>query len=415
MYVARYLLDIEEFMDAENGEALLARAFLCVDEERREKAQRMRPGRAQAASLGAGLLLQAAARKVIEAAGVEAPAGRHGAVPKSMWNTDSAEGTQTESGLAAVPEHRQNGKAAAADGRTGRCEEAPGHGRDMEAETADIAGDSPEETPGDGQNGETDREDLPRDVGAGASCASGAAGGMAASDMAVEPEEREQESDEQEPGEQESGDGNPGTAEGNDKIKRYSVNKLLELLENKPPIPLAYRYGENGKPYFRDLPFYFNLSHSGDYVFCAISTEEMGTDIQQHCGKDVEKLAGRFFSGRETAALERAGTGREGLFYRLWARKEAYGKLTGKGIVWALGVDFLPVEAVSSENGSSSGETYVSPGTDLTGGDMPLPETDSGDNEAWMSETSVLPEGRCLLWEEWCGLEGYSIALCRYG
>ena len=41
MYVARYLLDIEEFMDAENGEALLARAFLRVDEERGEKARRM--------------------------------------------------------------------------------------------------------------------------------------------------------------------------------------------------------------------------------------------------------------------------------------------------------------------------------------------------------------------------------------
>ncbi len=310
MYVARYLLDIEKFMDTENGEALLARAFLCVDEERREKARRMRPGRARAASLGAGLLLQAAVRKVIGAAGVEAPAGRH----------------------------------------------------------------------------------------------------RAAFDMAEEPEEREQESDEQEPG-----DGNPGAAEGEGKIERNSVNKLLEFLENKPPIPLAYRYGENGKPYFRELPFYFNLSHSGDYVFCAVSTEEMGADIQQHCGKDIEKLARRFFSGREAAALEQAGADRKGLFYRLWARKEAYGKLTGKGVVWALGVDFLPGEAVSLENGNSSGETYVTPGTDLIGGDMPLPETVSGDNEAWMSETSVLPEGRCLLWEEWCGLEGYSIALCRYG
>ena len=65
MYVARYLLDIEEFMDAENGEALLARAFLRVDEERGEKARRMRPGRARAASLGAGLLLQIGVREAV--------------------------------------------------------------------------------------------------------------------------------------------------------------------------------------------------------------------------------------------------------------------------------------------------------------------------------------------------------------
>lgn len=212
--------------------------------------------------------------------------------------------------------------------------------------------------------------------------------------------------------------GAPFGAAGRVDLKRYSVKKLLESLYGKPPAPIAYVYGKEGKPYFRDLPFYFNLSHSGDYVLCAVSSAEIGTDIQQHCGKNVERLARRFFTEREAAALEQAGEERETrerLFYRLWARKEAYGKLTGKGIVWALGVDFLPVEAVSSENGSSSGETYVSPGTDLTGGDMPLPETDSGDNEAWASETSVLPEGRCLLWEEWCGLEGYSIAFCRYG
>ena len=58
MYAAKYLLSIEEFLDAENGEALLARAFSYVDEERERKARRVRPGPVRAASLGAGLLLQ---------------------------------------------------------------------------------------------------------------------------------------------------------------------------------------------------------------------------------------------------------------------------------------------------------------------------------------------------------------------
>ena len=273
MYVARYLLEIEEFMDAENGEALLARAFLCVDEERREKARRMRPGRARAASLGAGLLLQIGVREGAVACGTELP-GRP----------------------ADASEHRDSGGADIGD--------APGSRR-----------------------------------------------------------------------------GAPFGVAGRADWKRYSVNQLLESLYEKPPAPLAYVYGKEGKPYFRDLPFCFNLSHSGDYVLCIISSEEIGADIQQHCGKNVEKLARRFFTEREAAALEQAGEERERLFYRLWARKEAYGKLTGKGIADALKVDFLPGKALSPQNESGSDG----------------------------------PGGRRLLWEEYDSIAGYSIALCRYG
>ena len=271
MYVARYLLDIEEFMDAENGEALLARAFLRVDEERGEKARRMRPGRARAASLGAGLLLQIGVREAVAA----------------------------------------------------------------------VSGDN---------------------IG----------------------------------------------------IKRYSVKQLLESLDGKPPVSLAYVYGKEGKPYFRDLPFYFNLSHSGGYVLCVISSEEIGADIQQHCGKNVEKLARRFFSEREAAALEQAGEEREkreGLFYRLWARKEAYGKLTGKGIAATLSADLLPGEdvypenlsekAAASKNGSGPGRTLVPRGMASARGGAQM--------------TTVRLDGKRLLWEEHDGIEGYSIALCRYG
>lgn len=256
MYLAKYLLSIEEFLDAENGEALFARAFSCVDETRRQKARRLRQGRMQAASLGAGLLLQLAVREA--AAGMDAQSG---------W------------------------------------------------ECQDFS------------------------------------------------------------------------------VKRYTVKSLLEILQDKPPEAFAYRYGEEGKPYFRNLPFYFNLSHSGEYVLCVIATEEIGADIQQYRSGNHEidsvrgerdyhgqddfhrksvymgRLAGRFFSERECAALEQAGGERERLFYRLWARKEAYGKLTGKGVAGILDVNMLP--------GSSDRES--------------------------------------LLWEEYDGVKGYSIAVCRYG
>ena len=259
MYLAKYLLDITEFTDAENGEALLARAFLHIDEERRRKAHGIRPGKARAASVGAGLLLQAAVR----------------------------------------------------DGDRASCSQ----------------------------------------------------------------------------------------------WRRYSVNELMDFLQEKPPLELAYVCGREGKPYFRDLPFYFNLSHSGDYVLCVVSEAEIGADIQQHRRREKEKdregsggsernafgdssavlgrLASRFFSERECAALNRAGAEREQLFFRLWARKEAYGKLTGKGVTGVLGMDMLP-ETGQEEDKLLSGEGGFS-------------------------------REKGIFWEEYGSIEGYSIALCHYG
>lgn len=188
------------------------------------------------------------------------------------------------------------------------------------------------------------------------------------------------------------------------KIKQYSAIQLLTCVERTPRASLSYTYGEKGKPYFKDLPFYFNLSHSGDYVLCGLSTEEIGADIQQHCGKDVGKLARRFFSRREAAVLEQAGAAREKLFYKLWARKEAYGKLTGRGVADILDVDLLPGGGRNLEKGNGFGDGYMLPSREAV---LPV-------GRAALSQATVLPDGRCLIWEEW-DAEGYSIAFCRYG
>ncbi len=153
-------------------------------------------------------------------------------------------------------------------------------------------------------------------------------------------------------------------------IRCYSVRELLETLGETPCIPVKYRYNKNGKPYFAELPFYFNLSHSGKYVLCGLSEEEIGADIQQHCACDRRRLAGRFFSEQEKGALEACGE-EEALFFRIWARKEAYGKLTGEGVAHVL--------------------------------DMNL-----------MMEKRMVVNGRGVEFEEIDGIAGYSIAFCRY-
>ena len=45
---------------------------------------------------------------------------------------------------------------------------------------------------------------------------------------------------------------------------------------------IRFRYQQSGKPFLEGnhLP-YFSISHSGDYVMCAIASEEIGVDVEQ--------------------------------------------------------------------------------------------------------------------------------------
>lgn len=135
-------------------------------------------------------------------------------------------------------------------------------------------------------------------------------------------------------------------------IKRNDVGKsqvlqcltIREILkEISHPQDFTYTYGQNGKPYFNNLPIYFNLSHSGDYVLCVVADTEVGADIQQMNDNDYWRTAERFFQQDEVAMMRQLATVEEQkrLFYKLWTRKEAYGKFTGEGITKALSADMI--------------------------------------------------------------------------
>lgn len=176
---------------------------------------------------------------------------------------------------------------------------------------------------------------------------------------------------------------------------QYTVSGLLDRLRDKEPLPLAFRYGEKGKPYFRDYPFYFNLSHSGDYVLCALSTKEVGADVQQHRAGAGGRIAARYFSEQERAALESCKGGGDELFFRLWTRKEAYGKLTGEGIAGTMGINLLP-EACGTDRGGLRFDKGI---------EVP---------EIVLGKSKRIQDGRELVWEEY-RIPGYSISICRHG
>ncbi len=88
---------------------------------------------------------------------------------------------------------------------------------------------------------------------------------------------------------------------------------------------------------FKELPA-FNLSHSGDYVLCAMDMKgkkntAIGCDIQQMQKIDL-KVAERFFCEREYQYIQSQKTLTEqyDCFYRYWVLKESYVKATKKGL-----------------------------------------------------------------------------------
>ena len=92
--------------------------------------------------------------------------------------------------------------------------------------------------------------------------------------------------------------------------------------------------GKHGKPelLFPASPLAFNLSDSAEYLAMVISGgAAVGVDLE-YCdpGRDVLKLARRFFSTAELADLEACPAARRaGRFYDYWTLKESHIKSFG--------------------------------------------------------------------------------------
>ena len=118
-------------------------------------------------------------------------------------------------------------------------------------------------------------------------------------------------------------------------------------IEEKP----LFEYGEHGKPRIVGHPeVHFNLSHCREAVFCAVSHQPVGIDVES-VREYKESLIDYTMNVDEQALIRRAERP-EVAFTRLWTQKEALLKLTGEGISrdlktvlsQASGVSFTTVE-----------------------------------------------------------------------
>lgn len=130
-----------------------------------------------------------------------------------------------------------------------------------------------------------------------------------------------------------------------DKIRKYHFFKdkircllgeliLSYALRNEYNISdkLEFKYNKYGKPYLQNInDIYFNISHSGEWVICAISDCELGVDIER-IQKHVPNWTYIFSEVEQQMIEEWKKLGKAELFYKFWTLKESYIKAIGQGL-----------------------------------------------------------------------------------
>ncbi len=135
---------------------------------------------------------------------------------------------------------------------------------------------------------------------------------------------------------------------------------LKRVLSELNVSSFALSYGENGKPFLQSHPeIFFNLSHSGERVICAVSGRKVGCDIEKIRARN-RNVAGRFFSPSETERMkqEKSDAGQTSLFFRLWTLKESFVKATGRGMTPGFGDISLELTPEGADPLACGGEVY---------------------------------------------------------
>ena len=117
------------------------------------------------------------------------------------------------------------------------------------------------------------------------------------------------------------------------------ARRMLAKIADVSPADISFTQGDKGKPY-ANVPFFFNVSHSGDFVLCAVSDVPIGADVE-HIKPFRAGMVARYFTEVEAAYVWGGSPAPDGnvtdpdtcaRFYRVWTAKEAYVKMTGTGI-----------------------------------------------------------------------------------
>lgn len=132
-----------------------------------------------------------------------------------------------------------------------------------------------------------------------------------------------------------------------DDKKRTVVGEMLarQAISKWSGVPeecIVFEIAQHGKSYAKELNVEFNISHSTDMVVCVVDDNPVGVDIEKIRPIDLN-MAKRIFSEEETRYIFGCAPDVEDYnhylndvvlqrFFEHWTKKEAYGKLVGKGV-----------------------------------------------------------------------------------
>ena len=122
----------------------------------------------------------------------------------------------------------------------------------------------------------------------------------------------------------------------NDKLRSLFAEVLLRyaLREQYGLRSVTILKDQYGKPYLQDHPdIHFNLSHSGDWVVCAVGDSRIGVDVERVEEIDEMPIADDYFAEVERTYLNSISEmNRLDSFYKIWTLKECYTKYDGRGM-----------------------------------------------------------------------------------
>jgi 4'-phosphopantetheinyl transferase len=116
-------------------------------------------------------------------------------------------------------------------------------------------------------------------------------------------------------------------------LARYFICDMLKV-KNSEIILSTNKYG---KPFVKNYSqIEYNISHSNEFIVCAIGNQPVGIDIEQISNIDLI-LSKKVFSVQEYEAFRKIGNSKKReYFYLLWTLKESFIKAKGFGLYMPL-------------------------------------------------------------------------------
>ncbi len=112
---------------------------------------------------------------------------------------------------------------------------------------------------------------------------------------------------------------------------------------------ITFSFNEYGKPSLdHATDFHFNVSHSGDWIACAVDPFPIGIDVEKIAPIDLDIARNFFFHQEYDDLMSRAESEKLPYFFTLWTLKESYIKAEGMGL--SIPLDSFSISALDKEN-----------------------------------------------------------------